>query len=252
MLAQQLPEAGGRPTTRRPASDLVSPAASVRLDPLRTPAGRAFPTGATAPVRDKSADVGSLGCARSPASRSTSAQVSPSTSPCLRPSARAIAHRTPFGCAAGGLDECSHLIDRVRLDRFHLNPRWSGQRSDVSRDVTAPMRLAQRGADRSMNLMRPPGTATVGDDLPVQQLQVLRFESIQAMLADPGDQMPPDRDPVRRVAGLPNIRPSDVLQPVIQPFRHSPPLARPTDLALVPLAFQVADLLDHARPWSCP
>ena len=83
------------------------------------------------------------------------------------------------------------LIDGVRLDRLQLDARWTGERGDVPRDVTPPVRLTQRGADRAMDLVRPARTTAIGDDLAIEPFQILGFEPVQAMLADLRDQMPP-------------------------------------------------------------
>ena len=73
----------------------------------------------------------------------------------------------------------AHLIDVVRLDRLQLDARRPGERRDIARDVTAPMRLAQRRANRPVHLVGPAGTTAIGDDLAVQPLQMLRFEISQ-------------------------------------------------------------------------
>ena len=130
-------------------------------------------------------------------------------------------------------------MDCGRVARSLVGEHSSAQ---PARDVTAAVRLSQRGADCAVDLVGAAGTATLGDDLAIDPFQVFRFEPIQAVLADLGDQVPANRDLVRRVTRRPQVRPSDVLQPMIQPRGHSPSLARSPNLTLIACPFQVADL----------
>jgi len=75
--------------------------------------------------------------------------------------------------------DCADLIDVVRLDRLQLDARWTGERGDIPRDVTPPVCLAQRGADRAVHLVRPARTTAIGDDLAVEPFQILGFEISQ-------------------------------------------------------------------------
>ena len=153
--------------------------------------------------------------------------------------------------ARGGQNR-AHLIHVVRLDRIYLHSRRPSKSRDVASDVTAPMRLAQRRANRPVHLMCPARTTAIGNDLAVQPLQVLRLQAVEPLLPEPGDQMPPNRNAICRVAGLPNVRPGDVLQPVIQPFGDGPPLTGSPHLPLVARPLQVADPSEPRHPWSWP
>lgn len=72
-----------------------------------------------------------------------------------------------LGMPARGRQNRAHLIHVVRLDRIYLHSRRPSKSRDVAGDVTAPMRLAQRRANRPVHLMCPAGTTAIGDDLAV-------------------------------------------------------------------------------------
>ncbi len=120
-------------------------------------------------------------------------------------------------------------------------------RRDVSRQVPATQRFAERRSDRPVHLVGCAGLRAASDQLLVKPLQMLRLEPVEAVLAQAGDQVFDHRGAVGGVAGVAKVRLRDVLQPVDEPVSHGPALAGPVYSTLLAMPLQRSHLLhNHA------
>jgi hypothetical protein len=74
-----------------------------------------------------------------------------------------------------------------------------------------------------MHLMSGRWLGSGRDHPPIQSLEMLRSQTIEAVLSDTGNQMNSDSDSVGVVAALPDRRASDVLEPMFEPAGDGPP-----------------------------
>jgi hypothetical protein len=73
-----------------------------------------------------------------------------------------------------------------------------------------------------MHLMSGRGPGSGRDHPPIQSLEVLRSQAVEAVLSDTGNQMNSDSDPVGVITALPDRRSSDVLEPMLEPAGDGP------------------------------
>jgi len=74
-----------------------------------------------------------------------------------------------------------------------------------------------------MHLMSGRWPSPGHDHPPIQSLEMLRSQTVEAVLTDTGNQMNSDSDSVGVVAALPDRRASDVLEPIFEPAGDGPP-----------------------------
>jgi hypothetical protein len=98
-----------------------------------------------------------------------------------------------------------------------------------------------------MHLVRCAWPGTGLDHSLVQPLQVLGRQAIEPVGTHTRDQVVANRNPVGVVAVVTDRRSRDVLQPVLQPGRDRPSIARGRHAAFVSLLLQLAYPIGHDR-----
>ncbi len=137
--------------------------------------------------------------------------------------------------------EALDLLNRVRLDFVLFEARGFRDRRRVPDGVPTAHGFVERGTEGAVHLVGSAGGAAGLLHLPVEALQVLRLQLLQAVGAEAGDEVMVHRDPVAVDGVLGDVRRCDVLDPVGEPGRERPALAGLAHRALVALALQLAD-----------
>jgi len=75
---------------------------------------------------------------------------------------------------------------------------WLRDRGNVSSDAPTAYRLAERGSDRSMRLMRCGRLTPATHHLEIEPFEVLGLQPVEAVSADSWHEMHPHRDGVCR------------------------------------------------------
>ena len=148
---------------------------------------------------------------------------------------------------AGCVEDEPDLVDSVRLDLLLLDPRRPGQRSDVLCDLPPTYRLPERCAHRPMHLVRGRRPSSGVDHLPVQPLQVVGLQTVEALPAKVRYEVVPHGDAVGVVRRAPHRWRSDVLQPVLQPGLDGPADAGGGRCAVIALSLKLADRAPDLR-----
>ncbi len=139
--------------------------------------------------------------------------------------------------------EALNLLDGVWLDLLFVQARSLGDLSDVLGDVPAPDRLAQRNADGPVNVVGGSCGAAVLLHPLVELFEVLRLQPLQLVSTEAGHEVNSYVHLVSVVAVLADVLLGDVLHPVLKPRLDGPLLSRLPHLAVLALAFQLADRL---------
>jgi hypothetical protein len=143
-----------------------------------------------------------------------------------------------------------NALDFLGLEGFDfdvLGTRWLGQRDRVPGYVAALACLAERGPGSAVDLVCSAGLESVRQHPGVQLLEMLGLDTVHAMCAEAGDQVPVHGRAVADVRLVAHRWLGDVLQPVSQPALDCPCPARFDDRAVVTLPMARTDGRAHQR-----
>ena len=155
--------------------------------------------------------------------------------------------------SAGYVQQALDLLDAVRLDFLFLQLRRLGQQHRVASQVGSPDSLVQGGPQRPVDVVSTARGHPVALKLRVQALHMLGRELLQAVGADPGNEVVDDVNPVPGMGVLRYVRwDCDGADPMLKPLGDGPALTGRSCGAAVALPLQGAYLPGHLGAGGTP